>query len=85
VPYFLEEMDFTHAIQDTDHGASLSQRITMTTSDRGRSRGGGRQHHLSPTHSISSMHTGNDSSSFYTHGYFEYLVPDPSATIHDVQ
>jgi hypothetical protein len=30
------------------------------------------------------MHTGSESSSSYAHGYFEYLAPDPSTTIHDV-
>jgi hypothetical protein len=51
----------------------------MTTTDRGR----GRQHHLSPAHSSSSMHTGGDLS--YAHGYSEYLAPDPFTIIHDVQ
>jgi hypothetical protein len=52
----------------------------MIASNRGR----GRKHHLSPTHSTSSMHTCSDSSSSYAHGYSEYLVPDTSTTIHDM-
>jgi hypothetical protein len=75
---FSREADFTHAIQDQDHGALSSQRVTMTTSDRGRCGGGGRQHHLSSMHSTSSMHTGSESSLSYAHGYSEYLAPDPS-------
>jgi hypothetical protein len=57
----------------------------MIASDRGRGRGQGRQHHLSLTQSTSAMHTDSESSSSYAHGYSEYLAPDPSTTIHDVQ
>jgi hypothetical protein len=55
----------------------------MTAANRGRGRGGGRQYHLSPTHSSSSMHTCIDSS--YAHGYSEYLAPNPSTIIYYVQ
>jgi hypothetical protein len=68
-------------MQDIDHGAPSSQRVTMTASDRGR----GRQHHLSPRQSTSSMQPGRESSSSYAHDYSEYLAPNPSTTIHDVQ
>jgi hypothetical protein len=78
-------VDFTHAMHDTDHGAPSSQRVTITTSDRGRGRGGGRQKHLSLRQSTSSLQLGSESSSFYAHGYLEYLSPDPSTTVHDVQ
>jgi hypothetical protein len=33
---FSGEADFTHSIQDQDHGAPSSQRVTMTSSNRGR-------------------------------------------------
>jgi hypothetical protein len=82
---FLGEVDFTHITQDTDHSASSSQRITITTSLRGRRRGGGWQHHLSPTQSNSSIQSGSESSSSYAHGYPEYLAPNPSTVVHNVQ
>jgi hypothetical protein len=75
---FVGEVDFTHTTQDTDHGAPSSQRVTMTTSDRGRGRGGGRKYHLSPRQSTSSMQSGSESSSSYAHGYSEYLAPKSS-------
>jgi hypothetical protein len=78
VPYFSGDADFTHVTQDPDHGASSSQRVSMTASERGRGREGGRRHHISPTQSTSSMHTGSESSSSYAHGYSEYLAFDPS-------
>jgi hypothetical protein len=37
--FLLGEADFTHATQDTDHGALLYQRITMTGSPRRRRKG----------------------------------------------
>jgi hypothetical protein len=76
-PIVLGEADFTHATQDTDHGAPSSQMITMIASPRGRRRGGGRQHHLSLRQSTSSIQSGSEPSSFYAHGYPEYLAPDP--------
>jgi hypothetical protein len=80
---FAGEADFTHITQDQDHDVPHSQRVTMTTADRERGRGGGRQHHLSLMHNNSSINT--DSDSPYAHGYSEYIAPDPSATIQDVQ
>jgi hypothetical protein len=82
---FLEETDFTHITQDIDHDASSSQRVTMIASDRGRGRGGGRQYHLSPKQSTSSIQSGSESLSSYAHGYPKYLTADPSTIIHDVQ
>jgi hypothetical protein len=83
--FFLGEADFTHATQDTDHGAPSSQRITVTASPRRRGRGGGWQHHLALRSSTSSIQSGSESSSSYAHGYPEYLSPDPSTIVHDVQ
>jgi hypothetical protein len=83
--FFPGEVDFTYATQDIDHGAPSSQKITITTSPKGRRRGGGRQHHLSLRQSDSSIQSGSESSSSYAHGYLEYLAPDPSTVIHDVQ
>jgi hypothetical protein len=57
----------------------------MTRSPRGRRRGGGRQHHLSPRQSNSSIQSSSESSSSYTHGYPEYFAPDLSTVIHDVK
>jgi hypothetical protein len=74
----LGETDFTHTTQDRNHGAPSSQRITVTTSDRRRGRGEGRQHHLSPRQSTSFIQSVSESSSSYAHGYPEYLAPDSS-------
>jgi hypothetical protein len=79
------EADFTHTTQDTDHGTPSSQTITMTSSPIGQCRRGGRQHHLSLRQSTSSMQLGSESSSSYAYGYPEYLAPDPSMVVHDVQ
>jgi hypothetical protein len=79
------EANFTHTTQDIDHGASSSQRITMTASPRERHRGGGRQHHLSLRQNNFSMQSGSESSPSYVHGYPTYLAPDPSTVVHDVQ
>jgi hypothetical protein len=52
---FSGESHYTHATQDTDHGAPHSQRETITDQDkhigrgRRRGRGRGRQHYLSPS------------------------------------
>jgi hypothetical protein len=84
-PFLPGEVEFTHDTQNTDHGAPSSQRITMTRSPRGRRMGGGRQHHLSPRQSNSSIQSGSEFLSSYAHGYPEYLAPDPSTALHDVQ
>jgi hypothetical protein len=83
--FFSGEADFTLATQDTDHSAPSSQMITITASPRGWCKGGGRQHHLSMSQSDSSIQSGSESSSSYTYGYPEYLAPDPSTVVHDVQ
>jgi hypothetical protein len=83
--FFSGEDDFTHVTQDRDHGASSSQRITMTTSSRQRGRGWGRQHHLAPTRSTSSIQSSSEDSSSYAHGYPKYLAPDLSTVVHEVQ
>jgi hypothetical protein len=57
----------------------------MTASPRRRGRGRGRQHHLAPRRSPSSIQSGSESSLSYAHGYPAYLAPDPSTVIHDVQ
>jgi hypothetical protein len=84
-PFVSREADFTHATHHTYHGAPSSHWVTMTTSDRGRGRGGGRQHHLFLRQSTSSIQSGNESSSFYAHGYLKYLAPDPSTVVYYVQ
>jgi hypothetical protein len=84
-PFLLGEADFTHATQDTNHGAPSSQRIIMIGSPRVRRRGGDMQHHISPRQSNTSIQSGNESSSSYAHGYTEYLTPDSSTILHDVQ
>jgi hypothetical protein len=48
-------------------------------------RGGAMQHHLAPRSSTSSIQSGSESSSSYAHGYPEYLTPDLSTVVHDVQ
>jgi hypothetical protein len=47
--------------------------------------GEGRQHHLSPRQSNSSIQWGSESLSSYAHEYPEYLALDPSTVVHDVQ
>ena len=50
---------------------------------RGRGMGRGRQHYLSPQHSTSSINTASGSS--YAHGHDDYLAPDPSSIVQEVQ
>jgi hypothetical protein len=57
----------------------------VNASPRRRGRGGGRQYHLAPRSNTSSIQSGSESSSSYAHGYPEYLAPDPSTIVHDVQ
>jgi hypothetical protein len=74
---FSGESHYTHATQDTEHGAPHSQRETITDPDKHTCRGSGRgrQHYLSPTDSSSSQNTG--SSMPYAHGFDTYMAPDP--------
>jgi hypothetical protein len=83
-PFLAVEVDFTHTTHDTDNDLPSSQMITMTWSPRWQCRGGGRHHHLSLRQSTSSIQSGSESS-YYAHGYPEYLAPDLSTVVHDVQ
>jgi hypothetical protein len=73
---FSGESHYTHATQDTDHGAPHSHREIITDPDRHMGRGRGRQHYLSLAGSSSSQNTG--STMPYAHGFDTYMAPDPS-------
>jgi hypothetical protein len=73
---FSGESHYTHATQDTDHGAPQSQRETIMEHNIHTDRGRERQHYLSPMDSSFSQNTGSSTS--YAHGFDSYMALDPS-------
>jgi hypothetical protein len=82
---FSRESHYTHATQDTDHGAPHSQTETITDQDKhtGRGRERGRQHYLSLTNSSSSQNIGSSTSD--AHGFDSYMATDLSQMVQNVQ